>query len=242
LRVVAFAQQDRPARAFFDQRDAAQDQRAHDALAEFGFRDDQRAQPDGRNQQRIDGFHGHARDERGTPRQLPDFSQEISRPVFDDDVLAAQPIALENLHASCQRNEHAGADAAGFEQQFTGFPVVHFAELAQPVDFLAAQFREHLVMPRRERREWRIGNDSLLSFRFLNLSHQTAPSVLGSSRRRPGLRLLYRRCDAGVHFLSRLLVQRFDLPSRFAPCVEAAAQRQHVGKTRFIQLLGHPGG
>jgi hypothetical protein len=41
--VVALAYQDRAARALFDQRDAPQDQRTHDALAQFRFRHDQRA-------------------------------------------------------------------------------------------------------------------------------------------------------------------------------------------------------
>jgi hypothetical protein len=53
----------RPARAGLDQRHAAQDQRAHDALAEVGLGDDQRAQLLGRHDQRLDVFVGVAIDQ-----------------------------------------------------------------------------------------------------------------------------------------------------------------------------------
>jgi hypothetical protein len=50
VRRLQFANQYRPAATGFDVSDAAQDQRAHDALAEIGFRHDQRAKPTERDQ------------------------------------------------------------------------------------------------------------------------------------------------------------------------------------------------
>jgi hypothetical protein len=49
--IAAVADQHRPAALAFEQADAAQDQRAHDPLAEVGLGDQQRAQPLGRDHQ-----------------------------------------------------------------------------------------------------------------------------------------------------------------------------------------------
>ena len=56
--------QHRAAGAGLDQVDPAQDQRAHDALAEIGFGNQQRPQSLRRNQQRLDVAFGTAIDQR----------------------------------------------------------------------------------------------------------------------------------------------------------------------------------
>jgi hypothetical protein len=66
-----------PPTPVLDQADPAQDQRAHDALAEFGFRDQQRAQLIRRNQQRFDVALGMAVDQRDAARQLADLGQKL---------------------------------------------------------------------------------------------------------------------------------------------------------------------
>ena len=68
-----------PAGAGLQQADAAQDQRAHDPLAQFGFRNQQRAQPVRRNDQRLyrllrDGVH-----QRRPAGQLRQFAHELRR-------------------------------------------------------------------------------------------------------------------------------------------------------------------
>ncbi len=77
--VMPLADENRSASAFFDQRHASQNQRAHDALAQFGFGHDQRAQTVGVDQQRLDGFERQSVDQRMAPRQLTDFGEKISR-------------------------------------------------------------------------------------------------------------------------------------------------------------------
>ena len=52
--ILAGPDQDRTASAILDQRDPAQDERPHDLLAEFSFRDDDAAQALGGNVKRFD--------------------------------------------------------------------------------------------------------------------------------------------------------------------------------------------
>jgi len=85
---------------------------------------------------------------------------------------APDAVALIDLHASFQQHEHAGTGPARFEQQFTGFPVTHFAEPAQAIDFRGRERGIHLVRAGGERRKRRIGDDRLLlPFSFLSRKH-----------------------------------------------------------------------
>ena len=88
------ADQHRAADAALDQADPAQDQRAHDALAELGLGDQQRAQLLRRDQQRLDIALGVAVDQRGAAGQLADLGQELARPLVDDRRDVAEPVAL----------------------------------------------------------------------------------------------------------------------------------------------------
>ena len=74
----------RPPVAALDQIDPAQDQRAHDALAEFGLGDQQRAQLIRRNQQRLDVALGMAVDQREAAGKLADLGEKLPRPLVDD--------------------------------------------------------------------------------------------------------------------------------------------------------------
>ena len=78
------ADQHRPADAALDQADAAQDQRAHDALAEIGFGDQQRAQFVRRDQQRLDIALGMAVDQRDAAGELADLGQKLPGALVDD--------------------------------------------------------------------------------------------------------------------------------------------------------------
>ena len=80
--------------AALDQADSAQDQRAHDALAEIGFGDQQRAQLVRRNQQRLDVTLGAAVDQRDAAGKLADFGEKLSRPLVDDRRDMAEAVAL----------------------------------------------------------------------------------------------------------------------------------------------------
>ena len=113
------------------------------------------------------GVDRHAVDERGPPGQLTRLQRENAWRHVPNQNLAPDAIALINLYASFQQHEHAWTDVAGFEQQLTGFPVAHFAEPAQTIDFCAREFGEHLMHARRKRRKRRVGDDGLLPLRLL---------------------------------------------------------------------------
>ncbi len=76
----ARADQHRAADAALDQADPAQDQRAHDALAELGLGDQQRAQFLRRDQQRLDVALGMAVDQRDAAGELADLGQKLPGP------------------------------------------------------------------------------------------------------------------------------------------------------------------
>ena len=88
------ADQHRAAGAALDQADPAQDQGAHDALAEIGFRHQQRAQLLRRNQQRFDVALGMAIDQRDAARELADFGQKLTWPLIDDRRDVTEAVAL----------------------------------------------------------------------------------------------------------------------------------------------------
>ena len=68
----------------FDQGYAAEDKRAHHALAELGFGDQQRAQAVGRNVNRLDIRLGSAVDQCRLAGQLSDFGEEFAGSQLDD--------------------------------------------------------------------------------------------------------------------------------------------------------------
>ena len=79
------------------QADAAQDQRAHDALAQLGLRHQQRAQAFRRDDQ---GFHRALRvgiDQRRPARQLRQLAHERAGPMRDDELAAPGLIVLRDL-------------------------------------------------------------------------------------------------------------------------------------------------
>ena len=112
------ADQHRAADAALDQADPAQDQRAHDALAEIGFRDQQRAQPLRRDQQGLDLAFRMAIDQRDAAGELADFGKELARPLIDHRRDMTEAVALGDGDMAGQDHEHAGPGLAGFEQFF----------------------------------------------------------------------------------------------------------------------------
>ena len=112
------ADQHRAAGAALDQADPAQDQRAHDALAEIGFRDQQRAQSLRRNQQRFDVAFGMAIDQRDAAGELADLGEKLTRPLIDHRRDMAEAVALGDGDMAGQHDEHAGSGLAGLEQLF----------------------------------------------------------------------------------------------------------------------------
>ena len=144
-----WADQHRAADAALDQAHPAQDQCAHDALAEIGFGDQQRAQSLRRNQQRFDVALGVAIDQRDAARELTDFGEKLPRPLIDDRRDVTEAVALGDRDMAGQNDEHAGSGLAGLEQHVAVLVGSDIAEPAHPRDFLRRQRRECLLMTRK---------------------------------------------------------------------------------------------
>ena len=134
--------QHRAADAALDQADPAQDQRAHDALAEFGFRNQKRAQLVRRDQQRFDVALGMAVDQRDAAGELADLGQKLPRSLVDDRGDMAEAIALRDRDVARQHHEHAGAYLAGLEQGFAVLVGPKLPEPAHPLDFVMRRASE----------------------------------------------------------------------------------------------------
>ena len=109
------ADQHRTAGAGLEQIDPAQDQRPHDALAEIGFRHQQRTQPLRCNQQRFDLAFGVTIDQRDAARQLTDFGQELPGSLIDHRCDMAEPVALGDRDMAGQQDKHSRTRLAGLE-------------------------------------------------------------------------------------------------------------------------------
>ena len=88
--------QDRPAGAGFDQRDAAQNERTHDLFAELSLGDQHVAQSIRRDQERRDVGESLGIDERRSAGQLPDLGEKIARPFLQDGSEMSEGIALRD--------------------------------------------------------------------------------------------------------------------------------------------------
>ena len=141
--------QHRTAGAALDQADPAQDQRAHDALAEIGFGHQQRAQPLRRNQQRFDVALGMAVDQRDAAGELADFGEKLTRPLIDHRRDVAEAVALGDRDMAGQHHEHARSGLAGLEQPFAVLVIADLAEPAHARDFLRRQRGKGLLMTRK---------------------------------------------------------------------------------------------
>src|SRR3954453_12302551 len=146
------ADQDWSADAALDQADAAQDQRAHDALAEIGFRDQERAQLVRRNQKRFDIALGMAIDQRDAAGKLADFRQKLPRSLVDHRRDVAKAVTLGDCDIARQQHEHARPGSAGFEQGFAVLVATHLPEPAHAVDFVLRQGWKSLLVARKCKR------------------------------------------------------------------------------------------
>ena len=81
----------------FQQADAAQDQRAHDALAQLGFLHQHIAQPARRHHHGFDLAFGDGIHQRGAVGQLRQLAQEAAGTMRDDGLAAGHRAALAHL-------------------------------------------------------------------------------------------------------------------------------------------------
>ena len=145
--------QHRTANAALDQAHPAKDKSTHDALAEIGFGDQQRAQSLRRNQKRFDVALGAAIDQCDAARELTDFGEKLTRPLIDYRCDMTEAIALADRDMAGQNDEHARSGLAGLEQFFAILVIAHLAEPAHARDLLRRQRRECLLKTRKHGRQ-----------------------------------------------------------------------------------------
>jgi len=137
--------QHRAARAGLDQADATQDEGAHDALAQLGFGDQQRANLVGRDQQGLDFAFRHAIDQGRAVGELTDLGHELAWPLLGDGRYMADAVALRDRDMARQNHEHAGGGLARLEQFLAVGIAAQRSKTAQALDFLRAQGRECVI-------------------------------------------------------------------------------------------------
>ncbi len=153
--ILGPADDDRSAGAGLEQADAAQDQRAHDPLAEIGFRDQQRAEPVRRNDQRLHRLLGGGVDQRRPAGHLRQFAHELAGPVRDDQAMRhAGLVALGDVDLAGQDDDKPGTDLAGCEQRLAGGKGANFAEPAHPLDLDRIEIGKHLIATPLDNRLW----------------------------------------------------------------------------------------
>ena len=140
--------EDRAAGARLDQHDAAQDQRAHDAVAELGLRDHHGPQVLCRDEQRLHVVDGVRVDQRRPAGELPQLGREVTGALLDDGGEMPQRIAPRHPYATGSEHEGSGSDFPRHEQRLILGVALHLAEADQPVDLPGSELREHSFITR----------------------------------------------------------------------------------------------
>jgi hypothetical protein len=131
--------------ARFQQPDAAQDQGAHDPLAQLGLGDQHGAQAVGLDAQHLQVGQGVDVDQGRSVRQLGQFADEVAGTVLDDHVALVMGVAAGDLGLAFEDHHQSGRDLAGLGQHGAGPGVGDVAEAADAVDLLRLQGGEHLI-------------------------------------------------------------------------------------------------
>lgn len=166
-RLGEVADQDRPDQIDLDEAHAAQDQRPHDALAEFGLGDHQGAQPVVRHDQGLEILLGPDVDHRRLARELGQLGREIARTHFDDGRDMTQPVMAEDGDPAGQDHRHARTVLAGPCQQLAGLEMLLAAEAFDALQLGHRQRGIHLMMT------------GLFHRRGNGIGHAEAPLVRG---------------------------------------------------------------
>ena len=137
--------QERTRDAALEQSDAAQDQRAHDALAELGFRDEDVAQSRRWHDQRLDRLRRARVYERRPTGELVQLGDEPAGAMGDDGLLVPERVVLCDRDLAGENDEHAGAHVAGGDQPLARCKAARLGEAPQPFDLGRIELRKHLI-------------------------------------------------------------------------------------------------
>ena len=155
IAVICTADNHRSAYTRFEKTDAAQDQRAHDALTQLGLLHQNVQKPVRRNDQRFDPALGLAVNQGRAAGELGKLAQERARTVRDNRWVVRQLVALGDDDVAGQNDKHTRTDLAGRRQALARAVEPRLAEPAYPIDLCRLQHRKHLVVPSLDDRAFR---------------------------------------------------------------------------------------
>ena len=147
IAVVGAADDHRSAGTGVEKINTAQDQGAHDALAQLGLFHHQVAQPARRDDERLDRFLGVGIDQRGAAGQLRKLAHERARTVRHDKLGISQPSVLHDIDAARENDEGAGRYLSGRNDMIARRIGFALPEPQQPIDLRRLEHGEHLVVP-----------------------------------------------------------------------------------------------
>ena len=143
--IFGSADNDRSARAAFEDGDPAQDQGPHDAFAKFSFGDHQRAQPLRRNNERLHGLLSDCIHQRRAAGQLRQFAHKVARAGREDRFGVAQIVLLGDRDLAREDDHQAGSDLPACHQRFTGRIGPHLAEAAHALNIQRIERGKNLI-------------------------------------------------------------------------------------------------
>src|SRR5439155_18188522 len=200
--MVRAADDHRSADVAFEKTDAAQDERAHDALPQLGFRHQDVTQLVRRNDQSLDWPRRVRVHQRRAARELGELAHERARAVRDDRLVAPELVVLGDRDLAGQDDEHARTDFTGRYQTFARPVGPRLAEAPQAVDLRGLQGGKHLLISGLDDRTRRCSHGRWT----IRLFYQSCskPIVPSPHRAFGGIRALARA--AGRSMLARIVV------------------------------------
>ena len=132
--MVRAADDHRPAGSDIEKVDTAEDQGAHDALAELGLFHQQIAQPARRNEEGLDRLHGVGIDQGRPARKLCKLAHERARTMRYDELGMSRHCAVSDLDPPCQNDKSARRDFAGRDDAIARRIGFQRAKPPQPTD------------------------------------------------------------------------------------------------------------
>jgi hypothetical protein len=143
--IVDAADDHGPTGTRLDQPDPAQDQGAHDPLAQFGLFHQKIAQPARRNDECLDGLPGVGIHQTRPIRQLGKLAHERAWTVGHDRLGMSQHSTLRDIDLAREDDEGARCNFAGCNEAFACRIGFALTEPCQPIDLRRLQHREHLI-------------------------------------------------------------------------------------------------
>ena len=141
------ADQDGATAARLDQAGPAQEQRAHDPLADLRFGNQHGSETVAGDEKHLGVAVGPGIREARLAREHACLRQKAAGPQLDDVQDVAETVPGAQADRPRDEDEHRGVDIPRPEQQLAGGVAAGRSEPPEPVDLLGAQAREHLFQP-----------------------------------------------------------------------------------------------